>query len=777
VERPLFVSHSRHPSLIALLTILFLSFFAFLGIYRMMPPKEVKENASLDDFSAERTLMVLRDFAQDPRPLGSPSHQRAGQSIMMRLSALGLKPFVQNATVVNTRRDNPIRAANITNIMARIRGTHPSQSVLLVAHYDTEPASPGASDDGAGVAVMMETARALLEGPAPANDVIFLFSDAGAAGMMGAKAFVEKHPWAQRIGIVLYLDAWGICGPAFLCRTSQADNRIIHEYARSVSLPMASSLLTFSYNLFPPPESDFVVFKEAGLNGLELAYFSNGIFNRSMIDSTENINPGSLQHLGEKTLTLTRHFGNLQTRMSNEDGLVYFNILGKWLVHYTRNWSYVFTIVMILAGILSLIVGIIKGRLVLHRIVPGFVATTLCLVIVPAAVLLVWKLLQYFHQGDIWYSFNNATVYMFGLGALTVFFTLAVYNWLFRRCTMPNLAAGSILCLMVPGIIVGISYPALSFLFTWPLISACIGMIILFKSRIEQMGTLQHFAILCIFAIPVFLILTPAITMFYLAFGIAGCWLLSLCIVFLLGLIVPHIHLMLPLCKNRCLLLFFALSIGCILSGILLSGFDVHHPRTNTLFYALNADDNHAVWASSDTDLDPWTSLFIKNGVVKSKMPEFFPGCDENCIVGPAVKADVSQPEVRLISEERFDDMRVMRMLITPARRTGILFLNLESHIDVRSTVLNGLEIKPVGFEEDIPSDKKWRLNYWAPPGNGFELTLKIKSEGPVLLRVIQMIYGFPEIPNVSFPPRPTEMMPRPSQITDCTLVTRTFRF
>ena len=61
--------------------------------------------------------------------------------------------------------------------------------MLVVAHYNSQPHAPGAGDDGAGVAAMLETLRALRVGPPLLHDVIWLFSDGEEAGMLGAQAY------------------------------------------------------------------------------------------------------------------------------------------------------------------------------------------------------------------------------------------------------------------------------------------------------------------------------------------------------------------------------------------------------------------------------------------------------------------------------------------------------------------------------------------------------------------------------------------------------------
>jgi hypothetical protein len=74
----------------------------------------------------------------------------------------------------------------VENVVATLPGTDPTGRVLLAAHYDTTFGSPGAADDKAAVAAVLETVRALVSGEAPRNDVVVLLTDGEEPGMLGA---------------------------------------------------------------------------------------------------------------------------------------------------------------------------------------------------------------------------------------------------------------------------------------------------------------------------------------------------------------------------------------------------------------------------------------------------------------------------------------------------------------------------------------------------------------------------------------------------------------
>ena len=143
-------------------------------------------------------MVHVQAIVNRPHPGGTAEHERVRDYLSSQLRALGLEPVLQEATGVGTH--NSV-AGRVSNVVSRIPGKRPgAPAVLLVAHYDGVPAGPAAADDGAGVAVLLETARALGARAPLAHDVIVLFTDGEEAGLTGAAAFVREHPWASDVG-------------------------------------------------------------------------------------------------------------------------------------------------------------------------------------------------------------------------------------------------------------------------------------------------------------------------------------------------------------------------------------------------------------------------------------------------------------------------------------------------------------------------------------------------------------------------------------------------
>jgi len=91
-------------------------------------------------------------------------------------------------------------AAEGWNVVATLPGTSDSNDVIVImAHYDTRPAdatdgvslAPGANDNGAGIALLLETAR-LLSSREWNQTIIFLASAAEEQDSQGARLFVQE---------------------------------------------------------------------------------------------------------------------------------------------------------------------------------------------------------------------------------------------------------------------------------------------------------------------------------------------------------------------------------------------------------------------------------------------------------------------------------------------------------------------------------------------------------------------------------------------------------
>ena len=174
----------------------------YLSFSTLMPSKISKADTPLTAFSTERAMAHLKEITKAPHYVGSAEHKRVQQYIVAQLEDLGLEVEIQRQVGINKKWR---AGADTQNILARIKGTDSSKALLLLSHYDSGMhSSLGASDAGSGVVTILEGLRAFLAtDKPPKNDLIILISDAEELGLLGADAFVNHHPWAKDVGLVL----------------------------------------------------------------------------------------------------------------------------------------------------------------------------------------------------------------------------------------------------------------------------------------------------------------------------------------------------------------------------------------------------------------------------------------------------------------------------------------------------------------------------------------------------------------------------------------------
>ena len=110
-------------------------------------------------------------------------------------------------------RREPLDAG--VNLLAELPGEEPGVVVEIGAHYDSVPGSPGADDNGSGVAGVLETARAMA-GATCLKSVRFCFFAAEEPGLLGSFAHVEaiRRRTGVRVEGILNLEMIGFTSRA-----------------------------------------------------------------------------------------------------------------------------------------------------------------------------------------------------------------------------------------------------------------------------------------------------------------------------------------------------------------------------------------------------------------------------------------------------------------------------------------------------------------------------------------------------------------------------------
>ena len=377
-----------------------LALAAILALSWMLqkPPTPVPTSAPAAVFSAQRAYADLRQIGgREPTPIGSAGSDAIRDHLAAALAAAGFGVEVHNGVGSRTFRSTTV-AGRVHNVVATLPGYDSTGQVLLAAHYDTTFGSPGASDDRASVAALMETARALASGEPLRNDIVMIFTDGEEAGLLGASSFVAEHTRGAKSGVVLNWEATGNAGPSVLFETSSGNAELIKEFAASAPFPIGDSAMAALYQA-GMQNTDFTAFRDAGFVGLNFAFIGGVAWYHNSVDTVAQLDTAGLQHMGSNMLGLTRGLGQRDlAELRSEHDAVFFGAFGHLV-------TYPIWLVWPLAGLAVLIITALavlarrRGQATTPRLLAGVAAALLSIIGAPLAAIGLWQLLIMIRPG------------------------------------------------------------------------------------------------------------------------------------------------------------------------------------------------------------------------------------------------------------------------------------------------------------------------------------------------------------------------------------------
>jgi hypothetical protein len=755
---------------IGVVVALVLGAFAAISLLMLEPHEPLPASAPANEFSAERAFSHVEQIAERPHPVGSEANAEVRNYLIGQLTALGLRPTVQEATSARTK-EGTASIARVHNIHARIEGSNPTGNVVLVAHYDSVPRGPGAADDGAGLAAILEIARAITSGSVPHNDIDIVFTDAEEPWLLGAQAFVSADRLEPQRSVVLNLEARGTSGPALMFESSPNNSSVIPALANA-QRPIAGSGWEACYQLLPN-DTDFTVFRNAGFAGMNLAIGEGSARYHTPEDSPANLDHASLQHMGSTVLATARYFAEQDLSAPRGESLTYFTVLGE-LVYYPQGLAVPLALLAAVVFAATLLYG--RRRGVRIRAVGLAAVSFLALLVVTMALGLgAWQLLLLLHPG--YGSFHTGDTYRpewyaAGLLALTAALSVVWYLLMRRRRAPEELILAIWAWFLVLAILSAAFVPGASYLFTWTPLVGCLFLAVAIRWGGEE--PMWRYLALSAGAVPAVALLVPLVDLF-LSLGLAFVSGPMFMAVLVLLTALPVMDL---LALRRAYLLPVAatlVGLALIAAGLRIDTFDDEHPRQTRLIYALDADQEQAWWLSADPHPPPWTDRYVdKERMEDDRFPDSPSlSLSSRYYSGPATVARIEPPDVTVRKSKRNGDTRELRLRIIPAEASRLaLYADTRSHTVTAATVdAINVEEAPGQGEDTDPS--KWGFVFHGVPPEGIEVILEVRGEGPLPLRVIAYRDGLPQVP---------ELTHRPDDLTwsgtssNLTMVARSYR-
>ncbi|HEY3933943.1 MAG TPA: M20/M25/M40 family metallo-hydrolase [Gemmatimonadales bacterium] len=740
-------------------------------------PRVVPATSAPTTFSAERAMADLRVIAAGPHPVGSAPHDRIRDYLVDRLRALGCGDVhIQSATGFNTL-DGPI-AATIANVVCRVRGTAPGPALLLTAHYDAVPRGPGAGDDAAGVAAILETLRALHSSPSLARDVIIVFSDAEEEGLLGAEAFVNLHPWAKDVGTVLNFDGRGDTGPVYMFQTSPGNAPLIAAVAAGVDDARTNSLTGEVYRHLPS-DTDLSIWLDSDheVGALNFAHVGGFTHYHTPIDDIASLDRRVVQHMGDYALGLARELGKSGQGPVRTIDAIYFNAPIIGVVRYDASLAVPIAIVEMLLVVLLIGVAARRRTLSAGGIGRGALLFIAILVVPTAGTWIAWTVIRPLHpgygdilQGDPY----NAGWYLLACAGFTAAVAIALSRRFERRTTAFELAAASLLAWGIIGTLIAFALPGASYMTAWPLLALIIGAVAwLAATRHEHRPS----AVIALTAVPVLVLWPPIIVALESALTVN---LLAFCAL-LISLVATLLILPLRLAgglRRSLVMVSITVCVAALVVAEVTSGFTASRKDPDSLLYLHDAASGQAWWVTLDRRADQWTSTALDHPVRRAFDGWGVAPAGMQLLSHAATSTPPDSTPAGTATTAVEANGRRVHLHLPQAAPGESIELAVDTTVAVSDMTINGRVLANGRNDRYRPQYHPGAngdiLRYFGVPADGLDLWFTVHAAGPVTINILSATSGLPATSSGPLPPRPATLMSKPFVPTDVTITRRT---
>jgi Peptidase family M28 len=692
-------------------------------------------------------------IAAEPRPVGSPGHDKARTYLIDTLASLNLEVTEQKTHFASLIAGN-IVSGDVNNVIGRLRGTSAARdAVLFAAHYDSVPSGPGASDDGFGVATLLETARALASLPGLRNDVLFLFSDGEELGLLGAQAFVAEDTNRRDVRVALNFDARGTHGAVTMFDTSPNNGALIRALGEASPYPIASSFVSKLAQALPN-DTDASAFKRAGIPTYSFAYADGVEHYHRFTDVAGAMDPRTIAHGGSYALPLAQHFGNSDlTKLAGDVGdVVYFDLVGRCLVTYSKLTARLFAAATLLLGAILLARARRQG-LLLSGVLRAF--RDAILAVVGAALLAGALQLVLAQIVPLYFSMARAKLFVPAVMLASSAFVVFLLGRRTGARARDELTHGGALLFGSILLPLAIAVPELTAPFQWPLAFALIGILISGSAERRPLISLVRFALLA----PACLMMTQAAYATLVAAGATMPFVPALFAALLLVLVFPALEGVTHAGARRTALLLALASLFLGSAGVATCHYDEKEPNAGSLHYGFDTDTGKAVWFTTDTKIDARVTARIPAGSDRGPLPAFTRS-DAALLSTTAPPVAREPARIEGLKSEAIDGGRFLEFAVRASADARCWELWQESPPNAPVMVderIDGLLVqKFVRFSPELDaklmrvatgdtSRPGWHMMHCGAGERPVALRLRLAGRGDLVLRLVELVDGLPE--------------------------------
>lgn len=758
------IKNIKHKSGVQISVISVILIFTLLFVVSFLQdssPRPLAENAAVTDFSAERAMEHVKEIAHEPHPTGSEANDKVMAYIQSQLKELGVEPIIQKETLSDLQpyfpNANYVESTDVYNIIGKLPGTNSTKAVMLTAHYDSVPTSPGANDDAVGVATLIETLRALKEGPPLQNDIVFLITDGEEAGLLGARAYwySEQSLFREEIGMVVNFEARGTKGQSLMFQTSSENGWLIRNYAESARNPVSNSMLGDLYAMMPN-DTDMTISNRAGISGINFAFGDGWTGYHTMQDSIDNVSLSTLQHHGVNALAAAKQFGNADLSQTKEADRVYFNLFG-FLIHYPKSWVNTFSLIAIALFLYAAVIGIRKRVIKVGQLSLGFLGVIGGLIVSIGASYGLWYLVERL-WGYKLHVFNGATYYHIWFELSFVFLTIGICFtiWSLMRAKVSTLNfwfSGQLIWVILL-VVISIWLPGGSYLLLWPLVIQLIILIIVLHSKKSEQKVKHPIMLLLIAAAPI-LLWTLIIRLIFIFMPIETNVYVMGIVALILVLVFPLLDVLCEYSKRLWIIAAFSFSVIMLVGSYILYETSKDNRTVDTnLFYIQDVDKQEARWVSI-TYPNEWSYQYVDGSERLSYYPLVYKvGNPEGQVwTNKAPVIPLDKPTITVVNSANNGDMKSIHLRVHSNRDARRMLISIPNAM-VKQLALNGQQV------EVDPAKEGFVLLFTGKSPEGIELNINLKQEGSTTVIVSDIKDDLTEVNGLNYQQRPSNITP-----------------
>ncbi|KAF8756126.1 Peptidase family M28 [Rhizoctonia solani] len=246
-------------------------FISSIVVYESVPaPPKPQHQRGLNLEQAWRDLQLI---TQVPHPYNSHSNGQVRDYLLHRLR--GISHTYPHVELDNDRISNGTYSGGGRVVYFE------GDNLLVKISGKTGSVRAGATDDGMGVVTLLQLVEYYARNR-PKRTTVFNINNGEEDWLNGAHAFLD-HPWSKLPKTFLNLEGAGNGGRPILFRSSSFD---VTTAFRSVSRPHGSSLSSDAFKRgLIRSGTDFSVYEEAGMRGLDLAFYRRRARYHTVFDS------------------------------------------------------------------------------------------------------------------------------------------------------------------------------------------------------------------------------------------------------------------------------------------------------------------------------------------------------------------------------------------------------------------------------------------------------------------------------------------------------------